>query len=250
MILVDGFYVDPTIFPDGTQQVWHLPEEVLKGKTVVWNYENDSELMTVCQLGQLMGGAKTLLVPFLPYGRQDKDINNDSCFGLHTFLKIVSGFFREIRTIDAHSHEFHAICAENHLPYDDEFPTEQIRFAISDSGSDMGCYPDKGAMQRYADGVCLPAVNCKKVRDQSTGAILSIELETNGLSVVGKNLLIIDDIIDGGRTFMETAKLLKSSGAAKVSLYGTHALCSKGVDILHDSGIEAIYSCEGLKSKR
>jgi ribose-phosphate pyrophosphokinase len=105
-------------------------------------------------------------------------------------------------------------------------------------------------MQRYADGVCLPAVNCKKVRDQGTGAILSIDLETNGLDVNGKNVLIIDDIIDGGRTFMETAKLLKSSGAAKVFLYGTHALCSKGVDILHDSGIEAIYSCEGLKSKR
>jgi phosphoribosylpyrophosphate synthetase len=49
---------------------------------------------------------------------------------------------------------------------------------------------------------------------------------------------------------VETAKLLKSAGAAKVFLYGSHALCSKGVDILHDAGIEAIYSCNGLKSKK
>lgn len=250
MILVDGIEIKPTVFPDGTQQVWHLPEEVLKSKTVVWKYESDSELMAVCQLGQLLGGAKTLFVPFLPYGRQDKEIGNDSCFGLHTFIKIVSGFFRAVHTVDAHSHEFHGICGENYLDYEDIFPTDHIRFAVSDSGSDMGCYPDKGAMQRYGHGVCLPSVSCRKVRDQGSGVILSIELDVNGLSVVGKNVLIIDDIIDGGRTFMETAKLLKSSGAIKVCLYGTHAICSKGVDILHDSGIEAIYSCEGVKSKR
>jgi ribose-phosphate pyrophosphokinase len=250
MILVDGIEIKPTVFPDGTQQVWHLPEEVLKGKVVVWDYEHDSELMIVCQLGQLLGCHKILFVPFLPYGRQDKPINNESCFGLRTFIKIVSGFYKEIQTIDAHSEVFHGICGDNYLSYEDRFPTEHIRFAVSDSASEIACYPDKGAMQRYGHGVCLPSVSCRKVRDQATGAILSIELDANGLSVVDKNVLIIDDIIDGGRTFMETAKLLKSSGAAKVFLYGTHALCSKGVDILHDSGIEAIYSCEGLKSKR
>jgi ribose-phosphate pyrophosphokinase len=245
MILVDGIEIKPTVFPDGTQQVWHLPEEVFKGKTVVWGYENDAEIMTVCQLGQLLGGAKTLLVPFLPYGRQDKDINNDSCFGLHTFLKIVSGFFREVHTIDAHSHEFQGICAEHYLGYEDIFPTDAIRFAVSDSNSDMGCYPDKGAMQRYADGVCLPAVNCKKVRDQGTGAILSIELETNGLDVNGKNVLIIDDICDGGRTFIENSKLLKAAGAKQVALYVSHGIFSKGTQILLDSGIEKIYTTEG-----
>jgi ribose-phosphate pyrophosphokinase len=245
MILVGSVFIEPTVFPDGTQQVWHLPEEVFKGKTVVWRYENDAEIMTVCQLGQLLGGAKTLLVPFLPYGRQDKDVNNDSCFGLHTFLKIVSGFFREVHTIDAHSHEFQGICAEHYLGYEDIFPTDAIRFAVSDSNSDMGCYPDKGAMQRYADGVCLPAVNCKKLRDQGTGEILSIELETNGLDVNGKNVLIIDDICDGGRTFIENSKLLKAAGAKQVALYVSHGIFSKGTQILLDSGIEKIYTTEG-----
>jgi ribose-phosphate pyrophosphokinase len=245
MILVGKTFIEPTVFPDGTQQVWHLPEEVLKGDAVFWKYENDSELMTVCQLGQLMGGAKTLIVPFLPYGRQDKDVNNESCFGLHTFIKILSGFFRKIQTVDAHSHEFHGICGENYLDYDDVFPTDHIRFAVSDSDSDIACYPDKGAMQRYGHGVCLPSVSCRKVRDQGSGAIISIELDTNGLSVVDKNVIIIDDICDGGRTFIENAKLLKQAGAKQVCLYVSHGIFSKGTQILLDSGIEMIYTTEG-----
>lgn len=245
MILVGRTFIQPTVFPDGTQQVWHLPEEVLKGDAVFWKYENDSELMTVCQLGQLMGGAKTLIVPFLPYGRQDKDVNNESCFGLHTFIKILSGFFREIHTVDAHSHEFHSICDGNYLMCEDIFPTDHIRFAVSDSDSEIACYPDKGAMQRYGHGVCLPAVNCRKIRDQATGTILSIELEANGLSVVDKNVIIIDDICDGGRTFIENAKLLKQAGAKQVCLYVSHGIFSKGTQILLDSGIERIYTTEG-----
>ena len=46
--------------------------------------------------------------------------------------------------------------------------------------------------------------------------------------VTGKSVLIADDICDGGRTFIELAKVLKERGAAHIHLHVTHGIFSKG----------------------
>ncbi len=50
--------------------------------------------------------------------------------------------------------------------------------------------------------------------------------------IEGQDCLIVDDICDGGRTFIELAKTLKDKGAKSVTLYITHGIFSKGVDAL------------------
>src|ERR1700681_3834586 len=69
-------------------------------------------------------------------------------------------------------------------------------------------YPDSGAAKRY--GADLKSIMCEKVREPLTGKI-------EGLTISGtiepKAYLIIDDICDGGRTFIEVAKKLYEAGA-------------------------------------
>jgi ribose-phosphate pyrophosphokinase len=247
MITVAGHQIKPDIFPDKTQQVWHLPAEVLQSGRIDWKYEGDHEIMTIMQLAELMQ-SPVLCVDFLPYGRQDKDVSNEACFGLECFIRILSvSNISRLLTVDAHSDKFKEICAKYDFPCVNIIPVREMTFAQEDSKSEVVCFPDKGAFTRYERYFKCPMVYCEKIRDQATSEILSLELRSS-IDLTDKNVLIVDDIIDGGRTFVETAKLLKSAGAAKVFLYGSHALCSKGVDILHEAGIEAIYSCEGLKS--
>jgi ribose-phosphate pyrophosphokinase len=249
MITVAGHQIKPDIFPDKTQQVWHLSEDVLKSTRIDWTYEGDHEIMTVLQVASLLK-SPTLYVCFLPYGRQDKEISNEACFGLEILIRIlaVSNISRLI-TGDVHSDKFMSLCKAYNLECANIIPVKEIAFAQEDSQSEVVCFPDKGAFARYERYFECPMVYCEKIRDQATSEILSLELRSH-IDLTGKNVIIVDDIIDGGATFISVAKLLLSKKAEKVSLYGTHAICSKGVDILHDAGIEAIYSCEGLKSKR
>ena len=46
--------------------------------------------------------------------------------------------------------------------------------------------------------------------------------------VSGKNVLIVDDIIDSGKTLCSAADLLKKNGAKKLFCYGTHGIFTKG----------------------
>lgn len=54
--------VKPTMFPDGTSQVWKLPHEQLKGAClIVWHFENEAELIHLVQLIRVMNCAAALV---------------------------------------------------------------------------------------------------------------------------------------------------------------------------------------------
>ena len=86
----------------------------------------------------------------------------------------------------------------------------------------------------------------EKVRDQLTGNIVRYKIVGEP---VGKNVLIIDDICDGGMTFKLLAKDLLAAGAKSVVLFVTHGLFSKGLQTLKDSGIQRIYAQDGEASE-
>ncbi len=106
--------------------------------------------------------------------------------------------------------------------------------------------PDKGALDKtLKNGFVfqVPVVSCEKQRNVSTGWITGFKLE-NPKFVTGKDILITDDICDGGMTFLKCAEALKEAGANSVSLYVTHGIFSKGLDIFKDL-IDNIY-CEQI----
>ena len=61
--------------------------------------------------------------------------------------------------------------------------------------------------------------------------------------------LIVDDICDGGRTFLEAAKILKEETTGKLFLYVTHGIFSKGIDELLEH-YEHIYCHHVLDDSR
>lgn len=268
MITVNGVEIKPTIFPDGTSQVWQLPDDVknyliecqtIDSHAVVrWDFQSESEIIHVCQLAHLArteyNDVKLLLdVPYLPYGRQDKSVSNDATFALITFARIINCFYNCIRTVDAHSNKLEQI--NNYFPSSypkciNIFPKKEIEKAIKYSRADFACYPDKSAKERYAKHIDLPAVYMDKVRNQSTGAITGLEWHVDCLhyDLKDKSIIVIDDICDGGRTFIECAKLLKTAGVRCMSLYVSHGIFSKGLEPLENAGYSEVFTKEGLQT--
>jgi hypothetical protein len=235
---------DITIFPDKSSQVWKISPEPEKHQTmeVLWMFENEAELFHVCQLGFLLSNKYKIFpildVPFLPYGRQDKAIANDATFARKVFITMITeAGYQNIRTYDSHSPSTYI---------QSRWPTELLEAALP--GHDLVCFPDAGAVARYKD--LLPEsmdwISCEKVRNQQTGEIEGLILPHTGIDLDGLNILVLDDLCDGGRTFIEVAKILEDLQLGGLSLAVSHGVFSRGVEPIYDAGYNAIYTTNSL----
>lgn len=232
-----------TIFPDKTSQIWKIEPDNLDphgDNIILWLFESEAELFHVCQLTQLLHEVFDIDVdlrcPYLPFGRQDKILGNHASFALSIFKDVLynAGICR-IETFDAHSRTDMIYLLDNVTPAD---------FHLSILNHDVICYPDKGAAARYSN-YGLPTVFCEKVRDQATGNILGLKVVGN-TDLTGKRVLIIDDICDGGMTFIKTAEALKPFKPTQIDLAVSHGLFSKGRSVLYEAGITDIYTTNSL----
>lgn len=244
---VNGQEIKVTLFPDKTSQVWKLPEELFLMQTINidWYFDNEGEVMHLIQLVDLFRSKGprviNLYMDYLPYARQDKEINNNTTFALHSFNKILNILeLDKISILDPHSRKLNTKAERVYItPYD------KIKLAFKHSESNLICFPDSGAWSRYSNRIDKEIV-ISKDRDQLTGQIIKTQLGLQYVSLVkGMSVLIVDDICDGGRTFIEASKLLYEAGAREVNLYVTHGIFSKGLYPLQGAGIKRIFTKNG-----
>jgi ribose-phosphate pyrophosphokinase len=247
--------VNPTIFPDKTSQVWKLDfsrYDDSKPIDIVWHFEEEAELIWVnqliCLFYQQGKEINNLYMPYLPYGRQDKEVSNESTFAKEVFLEIllkeqIGGF---LTTLDAHSYH-PKIVSYSAIPY--------INKAIDEFQPHVLVFPDSGAYDRYAENYIkdhAPILVLEKVRDQKTGWITSLKLDgklTNAhpSNNIAHRFLIIDDICDGGATFERASMFLHENYKhSTVGLYVTHGIFSKGYEGMIDRGITHFYTTQSL----
>lgn len=107
--------------------------------------------------------------------------------------------------------------------------------------------PDKGAFKRVSDTPVMrwwPTANIvvlDKTRELSTGKITGMKLESG---VPTKNCIILDDLCDGGATFVSAAKILRENGAKTVGLSVVKGIFSKGTIL---EGIDFIATTNAYK---
>lgn len=96
--------------------------------------------------------------------------------------------------------------------------------------------PDAGALKKiykvseYLGGI--PVIECSKKRDVRTGQLSGFSVYEEDLK--GKHCVVVDDICDGGGTFLGLATALKEKNAGKLSLIVSHGIFSKGFDPLKE----------------
>ena len=193
-------------------------------------------VMAVNALRHLYGGDREieLLVPYFPFSRQDRVMTEGESFGLQAVVDMIKlcGFSR-VTTWDIHSD----VCGAMFPPgvfvnvSQDKLWAGRIRdLAVNESTAIIS--PDAGALKKIykvAEATGLPVVEAKKVRDVATGKIVSTEIDGRRLADV-KTAVIVDDICDGGRTFIELARAIRNSGfMGNLVLCVTHGIFSKGI---------------------
>jgi ribose-phosphate pyrophosphokinase len=190
-----------------------------------------------------------LYVPYFLGGRSDRKFGE----GQTNYLKNVicpiinSQKFNKVVVMDPHSDVLEA-CLDNFVKIGN---FELVEFAlnnINDKNITL-ISPDAGAFKKIFDVATKfqieNIITATKVRDMKTGNILHTDVpgidQHNDIKYV-----IIDDICDGGRTFIEIAKTIHNvRPTAKIYLVVTHGIFSAGFKELFNY-FEGIYTTNSI----
>ena len=237
-------------FPDGQQTV-DLTDTIRQYNDPIYlksrlNSFKDLELIicaTQAIRNQIPNKEIKLYVPYFLGSRSDRKFQDG---GVNYLKQVIcpiinSQNYSSVTVMDPHSDVLEA-CLNN---YEKENNFKLVKFALNnidnkDGAQDRICLvsPDAGAYKKIFDVAKFYGISniitATKVRDMKTGNILHTEIpvldQHNDLTYV-----IVDDICDGGRTFVELAKVIKDGRpTAKVYLVVTHGIFSAGFKVLNE----------------
>lgn len=175
-----------------------------------------------------------LLIPYFPYARQDRVMQLGESHSLKVIANLINSLnFNNVVVVDPHSDVVEALVDRLTIVTQ----TEAIERTIGKNKLLEYNYfiaPDAGALKKvYKTSTKhnIPVICAQKTRDVTSGAITGIKVNSEDYAnAMFKRALIIDDICDGGRTFIELRKELPHT--TTVDLFVTHGIFSAGLDKL------------------
>ncbi len=253
-------------FPDGQQSIRILEHNYctyysLREQTTPIIIESrlntfqDLELIICANQALKEIGVKSvkLYIPYCIGGRSDRKFQEGGINYIKTVIGpiINSQNFDEVIIMDPHSSVLEA-CINNFV--------EITNYGLVDMSLkdiyveyDRICLvsPDAGAYKKIFDAAKYFKINniitATKVRDVVTGNILKTEIPSIEKYDDKMKYVIIDDIVDGGKTFIELAKVIKEQKPNSIIyLIVTHGIFSAGYSQLGEY-FEKIYTTNSIK---
>jgi len=184
----------------------------------------------------------TLRIPYFPYARQDRVCNEGEALSGRVMAELINNLnLNGVQIMHPHSDVVPALlnnCVIEYAynlfenvfyEYDEDNPTwDKVSLVSPDAGAAKYVSKLKNLFDERWE-IDVPLITATKVRDTKTGWITETKLN----DPVTKDIaIIVDDICDGGATFIPLAKALKEAGAKEVWLSVTHGIFSKGFDEL------------------
>ena len=203
--------------------------------------ENLMELLLTIDAAKRASAYKVIAVmPYFGWARQDRKDKPRVSIGakLVANLLCAAGVDR-IMTCDLHADQIqgffdvpvdHVYASKVFIPYLKSLNIENLAIAA----------PDMGGAKRanaYAKELACPVIICHKSRERANvvGSITAIG------DVEGKNVIIVDDMIDTAGTLTKAANVLKEMGAKSVRACATHPVFSgNAYKKIADSALEEV----------
>lgn len=197
-----------------------------------------------------------LTIPYFPYARQDRVCNAGEALSVKVMATLINSMkYASVTVVDPHSPVLVAAL-------DNVFVVEQSR-AFRKIKPDWHKWtiiaPDAGAAKKTEEFSKL--VGAKNVlyfsknRELATGRITGMKMLNPEILTGEDYLLVLDDICDGGRTFVELAQVFDVLDAEgqhinynRLELAVTHGIFSKGVSVL-TSVYDHVYTTDTLPQK-
>lgn len=224
-------------------KVENFEEMVARADTMILRPKGMAEFVTAMFLADAVWGVggqlHKLVIPYVPGARQDRsNPTGDVLFTAKSVARMINHRgFNKVVILDPHSPTTPSLI---HNVF--EYPLSRVARMLPNNHDGI-IVPDKGARDRaeqFADTLELPIFYGGKTRDVSTGRLSGFTLE----SIPQGHYLVVDDICDGGGTFVGLADKIREQGST-ADLYVTHGIFSKGTRELLEA-YNTIYTTDSL----
>jgi len=194
----------------------------------------------------------TVMSTYLSYSRSDKKDQGRAPI----MAKLICDFFKTAGAQRLISVDLHASQIQGFFdgPFDNLYAIDYLIAAIKKDFSDQNLIllsPDLGGEKRilnWSQKLGLEYTCMTKSRDHNKiSTIAKQELVHKDIDLIGKNVLIVDDMFDTGGTMCNAAKILKEKGAVKVIAVITHGIFSgKAFENLAKDDLDIVYTTNTL----
>lgn len=245
MILVNDVFINFTKFPSGETHL-RKPlisiDDIFKTRQVTLKFESNDDIINLLLLDNYFKQYEITYILtslYLPSSRQDRVQGNES-----NTLEVYTNLFKSLTQCDRILYlDPHSSAAPAALGCLGRELTVPLPSMLENLTNPVFVSPDFGALKRtrsYAKE--SPVLIADKVRDYVTGEITKTELVNPKEEYQNRPFIVTDDICDGGRTFIELAKVLQAEYGDDVELhlYVTHGFFTKGTDVLTEAGYDSI----------
>ncbi|MGA8038635.1 MAG: ribose-phosphate diphosphokinase [Acidimicrobiia bacterium] len=200
------------------------------------------QLITIDALKRASARRITAVMPFFGYSRQDKKVRPREPITARLVgdLFMTAGADRLV-SVDLHTGQLQGFI---HKPFDHLTALPIITDYLADKleGPVTVLSPDAGGVkraERYARFLGASVAFVYKRRDPTQHNV-STALEMAG-SVAGRNVVIVDDIIDTAGTVTNAAEMVREQGATSVRIAATHGVFSEpAIDRLKNAPVEEV----------
>lgn len=186
-----------------------------------------------------------LVLPYFPAARQDRVMVPGEALSVKVYADLINQLhLNKVTILDAHSEVAIALLNNCHA-----VPNHYFIQKVLEQLNDVTLIsPDGGALKKiyklsaFLGG--LPVIEGSKSRDVATGKLSGFKVYIDDLA--GADCLVVDDICDGGGTFMGLATALKNKNAGKLYLAVSHGIFSKGIEPLTEY-FDTIFTTDSIR---
>ncbi len=237
-------------FPDGEIKL-RLPG-TLPAFVVILRSLNDPnekliELLLLAQTARTLGATHlTLVAPYLAYMRQDIAFCPGEAISQRIIGQFLANLFDAVITVDPHLHRVATLQEAVPVPYARVLSGAPL---LSDWIATHRQHPFLiGPDDESAQWIALAAERhgfdhavCHKLRHGDR----AVEVALPDVAVVGRQVVLLDDVASTGHTVARAAQLLLGAGAASVDVAVTHALfAGDALQVMQDAGVGKVWSTD------
>ncbi|MGE4375179.1 MAG: ribose-phosphate diphosphokinase [Methanoculleus sp.] len=233
-------------FPDGELYLkfGELDDETLIISSIV---DNDMFVQTLLAIDAADRSAKTLVIPYLGYSRQDKRFSPGEPISARAVARALSTGVERVYVINIHDR---SVLEQFSVPAGEISIAPAIGSYVGDLRLDnpLILAPDEGAVDLASEVAAVGGWDCDHlVKTRLSGEEVWIAPKTT--DAAGRDVVIVDDIISTGGTLATAARMLRDQGAVSIHAACVHGVLTSGAYTrLLAAGVSSVVSSDTCES--
>jgi len=244
------------VFPDGESKIT-LSGKLSKRKSIVVQSIYPPVDTNLVQALSLISKAKETsseviaVIPYMGYARQDREFLP----GEIVTMKVLAKLFKGVGASKIIAVDIHSVIGLKHFTIKTEnvtaIPDLVMYFKKLSLKNPLVVSPDQGGKNRakeFAEKFESEYIALEKKRNKKTG---KVQIKTkNSDNVVGRDLILVDDMISTGGSIIKATQFLKKQKCKKVYVACTHALLMNDAEKkIRKAGVTKIVSTNTIPGK-